>query len=334
MRELSLFSGAGGGLLGTLLLGWRPIGYVENNEYCQQVIAQRIADGILPIAPIFGDVRTFTSEGYAASYSGMVDVITAGFPCQPFSVAGKQQAADDDRNMWPATNEIIRQVRPAFVLLENVPGLLSTGYAFVVIGDLQRLGYQVLPPTIVGADDVGAPHRRERLWICAYAAGDRTRGIPVRQGQPRQAATDANGMGEDVPDAACQQDWWVQQRAFSSDAGTGGEVRDPTSAGLSDGGSSQVGKSEAQPQSQRSNCQIPHADCQGQPQSRAVGGESEIARPEPCGDWGQWWATEPQLGRLAHGIPHRVDRLRAAGNGQVPAVVAAAWHLLTEGIAD
>lgn len=99
MNELSLFTGAGGGLLGTHLLGWKAIGYVEFNEYCQRVIAQRIADGILPNAPIFGDIRTFISEGYAAAYTGLVDCLSGGFPCQPFSTAGRRLGADDERNM-------------------------------------------------------------------------------------------------------------------------------------------------------------------------------------------------------------------------------------------
>ena len=87
MKELSLFSGAGGGVLGTQLLGWETIGYVEYNEYCQRVIRQRIEDGYLDEAPIFSDVNAFISEGYADAYKGMVGVISAGFPCQPFSVA-------------------------------------------------------------------------------------------------------------------------------------------------------------------------------------------------------------------------------------------------------
>ena len=93
MNELSLFSGGGGGLLGTMLLGWRPIGYVEWNDYCQRIIAARIRDGYLPDAPIFSDIRAFIRDGYAASYQGMVDVITGGFPCQPFSNAGKRLGA-------------------------------------------------------------------------------------------------------------------------------------------------------------------------------------------------------------------------------------------------
>ena len=168
MNELSLFTGAGGGLLGTKLLGWKAIGYVEKETYCQKVLRQRTADGILDAAPIFGDIRKFISEGYAASYTGLVDVITAGFPCQPFSVAGKQKGAADERNMWPATATVIGIVKPRFVLLENVPGVRS--YLPVVVRDLRRLGYEVSRPLILGADDVGAPHRRKRVWILAHDA--------------------------------------------------------------------------------------------------------------------------------------------------------------------
>lgn len=172
MRELSLFSGAGGGLLGTHLLGWTPIGYVEYDDYCQRVIRQRIIDEVLPNAPIFGDVRTFISEGYAASYQGMADVITGGFPCQPFSVAGKQLGADDPRNMWPATVECIRIIRPRYAFLENVPGILSSGYFGTILGDLAESGYDARW-RILSAAEVGAPHRRNRLWIVAYSASER-----------------------------------------------------------------------------------------------------------------------------------------------------------------
>ena len=89
MRELSLFSGAGGGLLGSKLLGWRTIGYVEWDKYCQQVIAARIADGHLDTAPIFTDIREFIQSGAVDQYRGFVDVVSAGFPCQGFHLLKK-----------------------------------------------------------------------------------------------------------------------------------------------------------------------------------------------------------------------------------------------------
>ena len=168
MRELSLFSGVGGGLLATrYLLGWRTIGYVEFDKYCQAVLAQRIEDGLLDPAPIFGDIKQFVSEGYAEAYKGMVDVITAGFPCQPFSVAGKQKGEQDERNMWLQTWDTIRLVRPKYVLLENVPGLLNHEYIWTIFDDLTKGGYD-MRWSIISAKDVGAPHPRKRWWCLAY----------------------------------------------------------------------------------------------------------------------------------------------------------------------
>lgn len=173
MKYLSLFSGAGGGDLACQhLLGWECIGYVEWEEYCQKVIAQRIADGYLSKAPIYGDIRKFIQSGAAREYRGFADVVTGGFPCQPFSHAGKQLGADDDRNMWPATVDVIRLVRPTSVFLENVSGLVSSGYIFTVCDDLRAAGYQVLPPLRLSASDLGANHKRERLWIVAHANSD------------------------------------------------------------------------------------------------------------------------------------------------------------------
>lgn len=176
MRELSLFTGAGGGLLGTHLLGWEPCGYVEWNEYCQKVIAARIADGFLPVAPIFTDVREFVQSGAARQYRGVADVVSGGFPCQPFSVSGRKLAEKDERNMWPATRDVIREVRPKFVLLENVTGLLACGYAGVVIADLAGLGY-VGRWGVVSASDTGAKHKRDRWWVVAHANGVHGEGI-------------------------------------------------------------------------------------------------------------------------------------------------------------
>tara|TARA_R110002020_G_scaffold306918_1_gene522802 strand:- start:47 stop:811 length:765 start_codon:yes stop_codon:yes gene_type:complete len=242
MKELSLFSGAGGGVLGTQLLGWEAIGYVEYNEYCQQVIAQRIEDGCLDNAPIFSDVNAFISEGYADAYKGMVGVISAGFPCQPFSVAGKKAAKDDPRNCWPQTLDIIRRVRPRYCLLENVGGLLSRKHRYfeTILKDLAESGYDAWWK-IISAAEVGAPHKRDRLWVVAHASSERLEGRELPIGEEEEYAT------------------------------TG------------------------------STC---------------------------------WWDTEPRVGRVAHGMAHRVDRLKALGNGQVPAVAATAFKVFEPDVGE
>ena len=204
MNELSLFSGAGGGLLGTKLLGWRNVGYVEWDSYCQRVLAQRIDDGYLDPAPIFTDVREFVKSGAAAEYRGFADVVTAGFPCQPFSVAGKRAGADDERNMWPATIDCIRAVRPRFAFLENVPGLLVSGYFGRILGDLAESGYDCRW-RILSAAEMGAPHRRKRLWIVAYSERQRRNSRQVHTGNQSQAlsagqADSSITGGQDVAD--------------------------------------------------------------------------------------------------------------------------------------
>jgi len=187
MNELALFSGGGGGLLASLLLGHRIIGYVEIDDYCQRITAQRIKDGILPEAPIFSDITAFNDSGYAAAYTGLVDVLSGGFPCQPFSLSGKRLGAADERNMWPATIECIRVVRPGIVFLENVPALLTSGYFGTVLGDLAASRYDVRWRCLSAAE-VGAPHKRNRLWIMGintYSYDDSA----IREGKKQQQAT-------------------------------------------------------------------------------------------------------------------------------------------------
>lgn len=175
MNVLHLFAGAGGGCLADRLLENRSVGYVEFNPQCQEVLRARINDGLLDSAPVFGDVRSFVRDGHAREYRGIADVVAGGFPCQPFSVAGARRAADDVRNMWPATVDVLRIVQPRFAFLENVPGLLSAKgpegrkYFGTILRDLSEVGF-VGRWGVVGGDDAGAPHRRKRLWIAARLA--------------------------------------------------------------------------------------------------------------------------------------------------------------------
>ncbi len=379
MNELSLFTGAGGGVLGSILLGWRVIGYVEKDDYCQKVIAQRIKDGFLDDAPIFGDIRTFISEGYAASYTGVVDVLTAGFPCQPFSVAGQRKGADDERNLWPDTIRAIRIVRPRYVLLENVPGLLAanrktlyTGllrdgpsagvgqwhdianletvqitlpaYVGRVFGDLAESGYS-LPWKGISAAELGAPHRRDRLWIVADASSQRRqqeRGGPLGdesldEGWPTVSDNEPQGSSQDVADTTGEGGWGLHLRPGRSleapieppgcsedladaemwgrDAGTTQEPREHQGRG-----------SQKSPRGCGGSGEIPHTPGPGLEERDGVqpGRPGAYSATEAY----QWWAVEPDVGRVADGVASRVDRLKALGNGQVPSVVRAAWRVL------
>jgi len=171
MNELSLFSGAGGGLLATKhFLNWRTIGYVEQDPYCQNIITQRAKEGFLDTAPLWGDINEFIESGAVDQYEGVTDVVTGGWPCQPFSVAGRRRGKDDPRNCWPQCIEVIRRVKPRFFFGENVSGLLNSGYFSEILRTLAQAGYNARW-LVLGADDVGAPHRRKRVWILAYPNG-------------------------------------------------------------------------------------------------------------------------------------------------------------------
>jgi DNA (cytosine-5)-methyltransferase 1 len=115
---------------------------------------------------MFGDIRSFISEGYATAYTGLVDVLTAGFPCQPFSVCGHQQGEDDARNMWPSTIECLRIIRPRYAFMENVTGLLANGYIQQIFGDLADSGYDA-NWCVLGGYASDSCCEGERLWIVA-----------------------------------------------------------------------------------------------------------------------------------------------------------------------
>jgi DNA (cytosine-5)-methyltransferase 1 len=162
MNELALFAGAGGGILGGHLLGWRTICAVEWEPYPASVLCARQNDGLLPTFPIWDDVCTFDGK----PWRGIVDVVSGGFPCQDISIAGGGGGIDGKRSgMWKEMARIICEVRPKFVFVENSPMLTSRGLGRV-LGDLATMGFDA-KWGVLGASDVGAPHRRERIWIVA-----------------------------------------------------------------------------------------------------------------------------------------------------------------------
>jgi len=165
MNELALFAGAGGGILGGHLLGWRTVCAVEWEPYPASVLCARQNDGFLPPFPIWDDVQTFDGK----PWRGIVDVVSGGFPCQDISAAGKGAGIDGERSgMWKHMARVVSEVRPRFVFVENSPMLVSRGLERV-LGDLTALGYDA-KWTVMGAADVGANHQRDRIWIVGKVA--------------------------------------------------------------------------------------------------------------------------------------------------------------------
>lgn len=231
MNELALFAGAGGGILGGKLLGWRTVAAVEFNAFCARRLMQRQNEGHLAPFPIWDDVRTF--DGHP--WRGHVDVVSGGFPCQDISAAGKGAGLDGERSgLWGEMARIIREVRPRFVFVENSPMLTSRGLGRV-LGDLAAMGFDA-EWGVISAADTGAPHLRERIWIVANARGGRCNRAQSREmEQPGRA--EAIGGSEDLAHADSELrngrgvEWQARraQSANSSGARTGaGNDRWPT----------------------------------------------------------------------------------------------------------
>jgi len=245
MNELALFAGAGGGILGGLLLGWRTVCAVEIDQYAAGVLAARQNDGCLQPFPIWNDIKTFDGR----PWRGVANLVSGGFPCQDVSCAGKGAGITGARSgLWKEMARIVGEVRPQFVWVENSPMLVRRGLG-VVLGDLAALGFDA-EWGIVSAENAGAPHLRKRIWILAH--------------DPREDASDSENAKQDG-----RRDWLGRRGRVESDvdgSGAGGAL---------------------------------------------------------------WWESEPDVGRVAHGVAARVDRLRCLGNGQVPAVVRLAHRIIS-----
>lgn len=306
LRELALFAGAGGGILGGKLLGWRTVCAVERDAYARDVLVARQNDGCLAPFPIWDDVCTFDGR----PWRGRVDVVSGGFPCQDISVAGKGVGITGERSgLWGEMRRIIGEVRPQFVFVENSPALTLRG-AGRVTGDLAALGY-LGSNGVLGAVHAGAPHKRERIWFVAHA--------------------ESLGSGSRL----CENDAQPPAHCGGSVAHSTGS-QDHPERGNCECQRAAMGRQEQTPQQNerpsdyngpcRCGGDVSDADRPGLEKHRfPVSDVAQHQTPE-CGDW---WRSEPAVGRVAHGVAARVDRLRCLGNGQVPAVVPLAWHLLT-----
>lgn len=169
LTNISLFSGAGGLDLGAKIIGgFKTVAYCEREPYAQKVIIERIGGGYLDDAPIHDDVCSFDGR----PWRGIVDIVSGGFPCQDLSIAGKRGGLREGTRsgLWYQYARIVREIRPSFILVENVSGLLADGALGIVLGDMAQMGFDA-EWAMFPAGAVGAPHLRERVFIVAYARG-------------------------------------------------------------------------------------------------------------------------------------------------------------------
>ena len=247
---LSLFAGIGGFDLGLARAGMQTVAFCEIDPFACRVLAKH-----WPEVPIYEDIRTLTAD-WLAEMGLWPDVICGGFPCQDISYAGKGAGISGERSgLWREYARLIGEIRPRYVIVENVAALLGRGLGDV-LGDMAALGYDA-EWHCIPASAVGAPHRRDRIWIVAYPSGER---CGERRGNCERYPVRSAGCGKTLADANLPR--------------------------------LEIGESIASHHG---------------PERKAVVG-------------GGWWDVEPDVGRVAHGVPGRVDRLRSLGNAVVPQI--------------
>ena len=311
MNELALFAGAGGGILGGHLLGWRTVCAVERDAYAAQVLAARQNDRTLRPFPIWSDVCSFDGR----PWRGVVDVVSGGFPCQDISAAGRGAGLAGARSgLWSQMARIVAEVRPSYVYVENSPILTSRGLG-TVLGDLAALGFDA-EWGVVSAADTGAQHLRERIWIVAYAerAERRPQRCPCHGlawqdcvSQRPEGAGGPGSCGAEVADSDRKRYGTAIKTVC-----TGRNAAQPGRQSLSDTDHDEIKRR-----------------CSPMQMGRRWRSEEDGHHGHALGNE---WPPEPDVGRVANGVAHRVDRLNGLGNGQVPRVAAAAFHLLSSRI--
>ena len=307
MKVLDLFSGIGGFSLGLEWAGMSTVAFCERDPYCTTILNKHWPD-----TPVHNDVRNLDGKDYADS----IDLVCGGFPCQPFSVAGKRKGTDDDRHLWPEMLRIIQEAKPRWVIGENVFGLINMALDDVQ-ADLEREHYEVRK-FVLPAVAVDAHHRRDRIFIIAYRdptlAHSHGEGQLQQEGLEREVrrwSGDSSKQGSDVDDAhgeGLQRHGQEHQlRGFGQEGQAGGSG----DVAYTNGTRGEVGISGQESWQERHAGESHHQ------------GDQQLRR-SPRGKW----PAEPRVGRVADGIPNRVDRIKGLGNAVVPQLIQAIGELV------
>lgn len=303
LLHLDLFSGIGGFALAAQWAGFETVAFCEIEPYCQKVLRKNFGQGIV----IHDDIRKLDGKQYA----GTIDLLTGGFPCQPFSIAGKRRGNADDRSLWHEMFRIVQECKPAWVVGENVAHFVNMELDNVR-ADLESEGYEV-QPFVIPAASVGAPHKRDRVFVVAYAQHRRPQngwgsGIGTNvhaQDENKRPAVAKLCRRPDVPDAQCAR----PSRSGRRDEPEGAKrstlnISSKDVSDALDNGPYRTQRYAPESGSYKQNDGIPFGNIQ--------------------------WAVEPGMGRVANGVSHRVDRLRGLGNAVVPQQV----YPILKGIAE
>lgn len=311
MTHASLFTGIGGFDLAAEWMGWKNIFQCEIDEYCNKLLKQNFTHTIK-----HGNIK----EADFTKYKGTIDILSGGFPCQPYSTAGKRLGTEDDRHLWPEMLRAIREIQPRWVVGENVRGLTNWNGGLVfdeVQSNLENEGYEVTP-FLLPAASVNAPHRRDRIWFIAYAGGYGYESRGFKQNRCEEI-TSKGKEGERQ---------WIR-------ADAGGTCQSGVASNTSCGDGRLLCRHETHPrdkeeeQHEHSN----HGSCRattntasirqsGQGGARDTGSEAQIRKGQATWSYDVGgWPTQPPICGRNDGISNRVDRLKGLGNAVVPQVV-------------
>ena len=305
---ISFCSGYGGIERGLELAGTkiRTLAHVEIEAYAVANLVAKMETGDLGASPIWSNLKTFPSH----LFRDKVDILTAGYPCQPFSNAGKRAGKDDPRHLWPYIKEHIQAMRPVRCLFENVEGHISLGLREVT-EDLEGLGYKTTFG-IFSASEIGAPHQRKRVYILADSS--LSNGIDAET-YPQRANSNGERSHRSEINKPGRVEWGAELQHKQI-----GELRQ-IRVDVADSGSKGLQRSQRISSNTRQDSEWTES---------ANGSIAECRNDSQQGEW----PPEPRVGRVVDGCPDRVDRIRLLGNGVVPQTAARAWQVLERQLHD